>query len=298
MTYQRLDALPGCRILKNEPMSGHTSFQIGGPADRMVTVYDMSQLQAVLAVSREEEIPLFLLGRGSNILVSDRGYRGIVLRLDGDFKEIRVRAEGLEAGAGASLAALCKTARDHGLSGVSFAYGIPGSVGGALFMNAGAYGGEMKQVVAQCRYVDKGGREGSLQVSEMDLGYRQSRFQQEEKLITAVSFRLTPGDPELIRAEMEELMAKRRAKQPYTAASGGSTFKRPAAGYAAAMIEDCGLKGCSVGDAEVSEKHGGFIINRGKASCQDVLNLVAKVQETVQAKTGVLLECEIRRLGD
>lgn len=290
----------GCTVRQNEPMRLHTSFQVGGPADCFVIVHNLAQLQAAAGYIHTAGMPLFLLGNGSNLLVSDLGVRGAVLCLDGEFKEMRVLEDGVtvEAGAGATLAALCKFARDHSLRGLEFAYGIPGSVGGAVFMNAGAYGGEMKDVLLESTHLCADGSLGSHSLAELDLGYRKSRYQTEEKLITGASFRLEKGDKTEIGDKMDALMQKRVEKQPYDMPSGGSTFKRPAGAFAAALIEQCGLKGHACGKARVSEKHAGFVVNSGGATCAEVLRVIAQVRDRVYAQTGIRLECEIRLLGE
>lgn len=290
----------GCEVRENEPMHLHTSFQVGGPADCFVIVRTQAQLQAAMAAMCAAGAPVFFLGNGSNLLVSDRGVRGAVLYLSGEFKEIRVLEDGvtIEAGAGATLASLCTFARDNSLQGLEFAFGIPGSVGGAVFMNAGAYGGEIKDVLFETRHLSKDGRFGGYTLAELNLGYRKSRYQSEEKLITAARLRLEKGKKEEIAAKMEELMQKRIEKQPYNMPSGGSTFKRPEGAFAAALIEQCGLKGHSCGGAKVSEKHAGFVVNCGGATCADILHVVEDVKEKVYAETGMRLECEIRMLGD
>lgn len=282
----------------NEPMRLHTSFRIGGSADIFAKVTSREQLFALLAFAKENDIPLMLVGNGSNLLVSDNGIGGIVARLEGEFIEITPLDGGLlRAGAGASLSAFCKAALDNSLSGMEFAYGIPGSVGGAAFMNAGAYGGEMKDIIVSCEYITRGGESGELSGEECDFVYRGSIFQREPYIVTAVTVRLQPGDPTAIKAAMDDVMGRRKAKQPLELPSAGSVFKRPEGHFAGGLIEQCGLKGRCVGGAQVSKKHAGFIVNRGEATCSDVLGLVKLIQDTVLAETGVELECEIRMTG-
>lgn len=290
----------GCPLRADEPMARHTTFQIGGPADRFLTVENAAQLQGLLSCLRQAGIPYLVLGKGSNLLVSDKGIRGAVLHLGGDFKKVEVLPDGrtLRAGAGAPLASVCALARERSLTGLEFAWGIPGSVGGGAYMDAGAYGGEMRDVVSRVLHLGPDGAPGEARGEELCFGYRKSRYTGGEDIITAVEFTLQPGDPAAIAGKMEELMARRKDKQPYDMPSAGSVFKRPQNGFAAALIEQCGLKGRRVGGAQVSEKHAGFIVNTGGASCQDVLELIAVIQKTVEERTGTCLECEVRVTGE
>ena len=290
----------GCRCLAGEPMAPHTTFKIGGPADRMVVLETEGQLSGVLGVLEEQALPWMVLGNGSNLLVSDLGIRGAVLCLAGDFKRVSLSADGrtLRAGAGASLATACAFARERELSGLEFAWGIPGSVGGAVYMNAGAYGGEMKDVVKGVRYVTPQGRRETAAGDALGFSYRKSCFTGIRHVITGVECALAPGSHSQIAAQMEELMDRRKEKQPYDLPSAGSVFKRPQNGFAAALIDQCGLKGRRVGGAQVSRKHAGFIVNTGGATCQDVLELIQIIQETVKAQAGIALECEVRRVGE
>ncbi len=290
----------GCPLRVDEPMARHTTFQIGGPADRFLTVENAAQLQGLLSCLRQAGIPYLVLGKGSNLLVSDKGIRGAVLHLGGDFKKVEALPDGrtLRAGAGAPLASVCALARERSLTGLEFAWGIPGSVGGGAYMDAGAYGGEMRDVVSRVLHLGPDGAPGEARGEELCFGYRKSRYTGGEDIITAVEFTLQPGDPAAIAGKMEELMARRKDKQPYDMPSAGSVFKRPQNGFAAALIEQCGLKGRRVGGAQVSEKHAGFIVNTGGASCQDVLELIAVIQKTVEEQTGTCLECEVRVTGE
>lgn len=290
----------GCPLRVDEPMARHTTFQIGGPADRFLTVENVAQLQGLLSCLRQAGIPYLVLGKGSNLLVSDKGIRGAVLHLGGDFKKVEVLPDGrtLRAGAGAPLASVCALARERSLTGLEFAWGIPGSVGGGAYMDAGAYGGEMRDVVSRVLHLGPDGAPGEARGEELCFGYRKSRYTGGEDIITAVEFTLQPGDPAAIAGKMEELMGRRKDKQPYDMPSAGSVFKRPQNGFAAALIEQCGLKGRRVGGAQVSEKHAGFIVNTGGASCQDVLELIAVIQKTVEERTGTCLECEVRVTGE
>ena len=290
----------GCPLRVDEPMARHTTFQIGGPADRFLTVENAAQLQGLLSCLRQAGIPYLVLGKGSNLLVSDKGIRGAVLHLGGDFKKVEVLPDGrtLRAGAGAPLASVCALARERSLTGLEFAWGIPGSVGGGAYMDAGAYGGEMRDVVSRVLHLGPDGAPGEARGEELCFGYRKSRYTGGEDIITAVEFTLQPGDPAAIAGKMEELMARRKDKQPYDMPSAGSVFKRPQNGFAAALIEQCGLKGRRVGGAQVSEKHAGFIVNTGGATCQDVLVLISIIQKTVEEQTGTCLECEVRVTGE
>ena len=290
----------GCPLRVDEPMARHTTFQIGGPADRFLTVENAAQLQGLLSCLRQAGIPYLVLGKGSNLLVSDKGIRGAVLHLGGDFKKVEVLPDGrtLRAGAGAPLASVCALARERSLTGLEFAWGIPGSVGGGAYMDAGAYGGEMRDVVSRVLHLGPDGAPGEARGEELCFGYRKSRYTGGEDIITAVEFTLQPGDPAAIAGKMEELMGRRKDKQPYDMPSAGSVFKRPQNGFAAALIEQCGLKGRRVGGAQVSEKHAGFIVNTGGATCQDVLELIAVIQKTVEEQTGTCLECEVRVTGE
>ena len=283
--------------IQNEPMASHTTFHIGGAADVLITVRNIDELRLVIGACRDEKIPFMILGKGSNLLVSDSGIAGAVIALDGDFRSISVDGSTITVGAAASLTRLCTVALDHGLTGLEFAYGIPGSVGGAVYMNAGAYGGETKDVVTGVTYLTPEGELGTYPADQLAFGYRTSIFKQNKNIILSAVYTLAPGDPAAIRGQMDDVMNRRRSKQPLEFPSAGSVFKRPVGAFAGTLIEQCGLKGASVGGAQVSEKHAGFIINAGGATCDDVMNLVALVQDTVKRKTGYDLECEIIRTG-
>ena len=283
-------------LKQNVPMSEHTSFKIGGNADLFVSPQNADELSAVLACLKKERIPYFILGKGSNLLVSDKGIEGAVVHLQ-RLDKITVKGDTVTAGAGASLAAVCVVAMQNGLSGLEFAYGIPGSVGGAMYMNAGAYGGEMSQVVLSAKGIDSNGKTVSLSLGEMQLGYRTSIFKKNGMAVTEITFKLERGNSAEIQAEMEDFMARRRDKQPLQYPSAGSTFKRPEGHFAGALIEKNGLKGTRVGGAMVSEKHAGFLINYDNATANDVLTLMKKVQEKVLIADGVKLEPEIIFVG-
>lgn len=275
------------------PMKEHTSFKIGGNADFFISVKSIDELKTTISLCRECEVPYMLIGNGSNLLVSDSGIRGAVIRLDGEFKSITIEGDTIVAGAGASLTKLCLDAQKASLTGLEFGYGIPGSVGGAAYMNAGAYGGEMKDVIVSCTHLDPELNVGTFTLNELDLSYRHSAYMKGEYIILSVTLKLKKGDSAEIRNRMEELMQKRMDKQPLEYPSAGSVFKRPEGAFAAALIEECGLKGRSVGGAQVSEKHSGFIVNKGSATCQDVLDLVKIIQDEVKEKTGFELHREI-----
>ena len=298
--YKPLFERFGCEVKADEPMKNHTSFKIGGCADLFVTVSRTEQLVQVIRRAGDNRIPLFILGNGSNLLVSDKGIRGIVLKLGGEFCDIGWNEDGtIRCGAGAQLSKLCAFALEHSLTGLEFAWGIPGSCGGAAFMDAGAYGGEMKDVVTSCEHIDLcTGEAGRFEGEELDFAYRHSVYSGGGYVITALHLRLKEGDKEEIRAKMDDLMGRRKDKQPLEYPSAGSVFKRPVGYFAGGLIEQCGLKGAQVGGAMVSPKHAGFIVNVGGATCEDVLGLIASIQKTVKEETGVELECEVRKTGE
>lgn len=287
-------ALPGVELRAGELLSAHTSFRIGGPAEVMACPRTEAELTAVLAACKARGIRHQILGGGTNILAPDEGLPGVVISTRG-LDGLRMTGENqISAGAGVPLARLAVFAQQHGLAGLEFAHGIPGTVGGGLYMNAGAYGGELVQVAVAADFLTPEGELRRFDAPAMALGYRHSAFMALEGVIVSGTFRLTPGDPAEIRARMRELMEKRKASQPLELPSAGSTFKRPVGGYAAALIQEAGLKGFRVGDAAVSEKHSGFVVNLGRATSADVLELIAQVQERVKANSGIELEPEVR----
>ena len=286
----------GIDVKLNEPMKNHNGFKTGGNADIFITLGDRELLCALVETANSLEIPLFILGKGSNLLVSDNGIEGAVVSL-AKMDEIIIDGETVTAKAGTSLTALCVAVANQGLSGLEFAYGIPGSVGGALYMNAGAYGGEMADVVFDAQFVTQNGQVGTIEKGDMNLGYRTSCFKQNGNIITDVTFKLIKGDKEEIWEKMNTLMGKRREKQPLEYPSAGSTFKRPEGHFAGALIEENGFKGKGVGGAQVSEKHAGFVINKSGATTKDILDLMKKIQETVLEKNGVKLEPEVIFVG-
>lgn len=284
----------GIPLAEQEPMTRRTTFGIGGPA-LLLRPRSRAELQATMTLCREAGEEPFILGRGSNLLVSDSGISRPVIQLDGDFTAITREGNTLRCGAGASLIAVCRAAAENSLSGIEWGYGIPGSLGGGVYMNAGAYGGEMKDILTEVTFLDEAGEYRTLPAAELSLSYRHSIFEDRPgTVIVEAVLALTPGDPAAIRAAMEDYMSRRREKQPLEYGSAGSTFKRPVGNYASALVDQCGLKGLSVGGAEVSRKHAGFIINRGGATAADVRELIAEVQRIVREKTGYTLECEIK----
>ncbi len=298
--YTLLDAAllrAGIPSEKDENMCAHTSFKIGGPADRFLRLADEAALSAALRALRETDTPYFVLGNGSNLLVPDEGLRGAVLSLEGAFKSVELSGNArLRCGSAASLASVCAFARGNALTGLEFAWGIPGSLGGALYMNAGAYDGEMKQVTSRVWFLEADGTPASLSGDALGFGYRTSAFMGTKRVITKAELQLEHGVEAEITARMDDLMQRRKSKQPVELPSAGSVFKRPQGYFAGTLIEQCGLKGYAVGGACVSEKHAGFIVNRGGATCADVERLIEFIQETVLRKTGVQLEPEIRRV--
>lgn len=284
----------GIPLAEQEPMTRRTTFGIGGPA-LLLRPRSRAELQAAMTLCREAGEEPFILGRGSNLLVSDSGISRPVIQLDGDFTAITREGNTLRCGAGASLIAVCRVAAENSLSGIEWGYGIPGSLGGGVYMNAGAYGGELRDVLTEVTFLDEAGEYRTLPAAELSLSYRHSIFEDRPgTVIVGAVLTLTPGDPAAIRAAMEDYMSRRREKQPLEYGSAGSTFKRPVGNYASALVDQCGLKGLSVGGAEVSRKHAGFIINRGGATAADVRELIAEVQRIVREKTGYTLECEIK----
>ena len=284
----------GIPLAEQEPMTRRTTFGIGGPA-LLLRPRSRAELQAAMTLCREAGEEPFILGRGSNLLVSDSGISRPVIQLDGDFTVITREGNTLRCGAGASLIAVCRAAAENSLSGIEWGYGIPGSLGGGVYMNAGAYGGELRDVLTEVTFLDEAGEYRTLPAAELSLSYRHSIFEDRPgTVIVEAVLTLTPGDPAAIRAAMEDYMSRRREKQPLEYGSAGSTFKRPVGNYASALVDQCGLKGLSVGGAEVSRKHAGFIINRGGATAADVRELIAEVQRIVREKTGYTLECEIK----
>ena len=288
---------PELELRTEEPMARHTTFRVGGPARLMAFPRDKKEIKAAVRAADQMGVVPFFLGNGSNLLVADEGVEAFVIKTGGldQTREVNRR---LRAECGIPLSRLAMAALGRGLTGLEFAHGIPGSLGGAVVMNAGAYGGEMVQVLTAVTYLDETGQEHTVPAEQCQLTYRHSMFTDHPAwLVLEAEMELEQGDAEEIRAKMEDLAQRRKSKQPLEYPSAGSTFKRPAGHFAAALIEQCGLKGLTVGGAQVSEKHAGFVINRGGATCADILKLTDQIKETVLRETGVALELEVRTLG-
>ena len=286
------------RVLVDEPMKRHTTFRIGGPADFFLLPSTVDEVRGILEICREEELPYFILGNGSNLLVSDKGYRGVIIQLYRNFSNISVEGNEICASSGALLSQIAAAARNASLTGFEFAGGIPGTLGGAVFMNAGAYGGELKDVLKEAVVMTEQGEILTLPVEKLDMGYRTSRVKKAGYLVLEARLVLEQGDMDKIRDITKDLTEKRVSKQPLEYPSAGSTFKRPEGYFAGKLIMDAGLRGYQVGDAQVSEKHCGFVINKGNATAADVLTLIENVREKVQEQFGVTLEPEVKFLGE
>jgi len=290
----RFDHIP---IKRDAPMARYTTLHLGGPADMIVCPERPEQIREVLVEANALELPLVIIGNGSNLLVKDGGIRGLVVRMCRDMQNIEISGDRIRCEAGTMMSTLSNAAADAELGGLTFASGIPGTVGGGTYMNAGAYGGEMSQVVTLVEGFNMVGEPFRYGRPDMQFTYRHTRLMKEKKLITHVTFQLPQGRREDLLAEMVEFNRRRAEKQPLTNFSAGSTFKRPPEGYAAQMIDECGLKGCTIGGAQVSEKHAGFLINKG-GTAADFLALMAHVQHVVHEEKGVMLEPEVRILGE
>ena len=286
------------RVLVDEPMKRHTTFRIGGPADFFLLPSTVDEVRGILEICREEELPYFILGNGSNLLVSDKGYRGVIIQLYRNFSNISVEGNEICASSGALLSQIAAAARNASLTGFEFAGGIPGTLGGAVFMNAGAYGGELKDVLKEAVVMTEQGEILTLPVKKLDMGYRTSRIKKAGYLVLEARLVLEQGDMDKIRDITKDLTEKRVSKQPLEYPSAGSTFKRPEGYFAGKLIMDAGLRGYQVGDAQVSEKHCGFVINKVTATAADVLTLIENVREKVQEQFGVTLEPEVKFLGE
>lgn len=286
------------RVLQQEPMKNHTTFKVGGPARYFVRPADRRELAAVISLCRRADRKWFILGNGSNLLVCDKGIDRVVIAMEEGFGDVRFEGTLAIAGAGILLSRLARTAWDNGLTGLEFAAGIPGTLGGAVVMNAGAYGGEIKDVLEWVRVLNAEGKEEVLPASAMGLAYRSSILQGKKMIVLEAGLRLLQGDKEESKKRMEELAAARREKQPLEYPSAGSTFKRPEGYFAGKLIQDAGLRGKQIGGAQVSEKHCGFIINRENASAEDILDLCAFVAGEVKKQFGVKLELEVKVLGE
>lgn len=297
--YQELCSAAGNgSVLQNEPLSAHTTFRIGGPADYFVTPTSAEEIGNVIETCRKWDVPYYVMGNGSNLLVGDKGFRGVIIQIFKAMKEIRVEGNRIYAQAGALLSKVAAAACEAELTGIEFASGIPGTLGGAVRMNAGAYGGEMKQVLESATVLAGKGDIRTLSVEEMKMGYRTSIVSRMDYVVLEAVIRLQPGSRDEIRARMEELREKRVEKQPLEFGSAGSTFKRPEGYFAGKLIEDAGLRGFRVGNAQVSEKHCGFVINRGGATAMEVLELMEEVSRRVEENSGVRLEPEVKKIGE
>lgn len=292
------EMIPSENILQNEDMDMHTTFRVGGPARYMLMIETKEQLAKVVRYLNIIEADYFLLGNGSNLLVSDKGYQGIVLKLTGEFNEIKVEGNKIFCGAAAMLSQVAKAAADNSLGGMEFASGIPGSLGGAMVMNAGAFDGEMQQITESVTVINPEGEELTLDNSTMEFSYRNSVIKGSKFIVTSAVIKLAPANKDDVVALMNDLNARRRAKQPLEYPSAGSTFKRPEGYFAGKLIMDAGLRGFSIGGAQVSDKHCGFVINKGNASAADIYDVIGQVQETVKDKFNVKLEREVILLGD
>lgn len=288
-----------CEFLYDEPMYKYNTMKVGGNAEALIKPCSISCLSEVIAMCNEHGIRYHVIGKGSNIIVSDEGISGLIIVIGDDLSRIELIDDNtIECEAGASLSKVCSFAYRHSLTGLEFAWGIPGSVGGAVYMNAGAYDGEMSEVVMSCTQIDLDGNVSEIENKDMDFSYRHSCFFGTKAVVAVVRIRLNKGDKTAIKARMDELLMRRKTRQPLEYPSSGSTFKRPKGSYASLLIEQCGLKGTSVGGAEVSQKHSGFIINKDGASCEDIKRLVAIVKERVNSQTGYKLDCEMQILED
>lgn len=289
----------GCTVAEHAPMAAATTFRVGGPADLLIDMPSPEAAVQVIAVCQQEHIPWMLIGKGSNLLVGDKGIRGAVLRLDGHCATPQMRENNrLYAPAGLSLTRLCLFAREQGLAGLEFAYGIPGSVGGAVYMNAGAYGGQMADVLESADILTPDGTVRTLTLAQLDMSYRHTRLMTEPGIVLGATLCLQPDDTAAIAARMKDLITRRQDKQPLEYPSAGSFFKRPEGHFAGALVEQAGMKGYRVGGAQVSEKHAGFVINRDSATAGDIRTLCADVQKAVRQQFSVDLEPEVRFIGE
>ncbi len=283
----------GCKCAADEPLSAYTTFKIGGRCELMVFINSHESLSQLVKSANAVGVKYMVLGNGSNVLFSDDGYSGVIFLMGHDFSDISVSDNKITASAGAMLSKVCRTALDSSLCGMEFAWGIPGTVGGAVYMNAGAYGGEMKDIVAAVTCLTPSGDIVTYQKDELDFGYRHSRFKESGEIVLSAEYNLAKGDYDEIKSKMDELMNRRKSRQPLEYPSAGSAFKRPEGTFAGLVIEESGLKGYKVGGAQISQKHANFIINLGGATACDVLTLVSDVKRIVKEKTGFSLECEI-----
>ena len=286
------------QIYVDEPLSKHTTFRVGGAADYFVLPEKTEEVRELVALCRKVHMPYYILGNGSNLLVSDKGYRGLIIQIYKNMSEIQATEEMIRAQAGALLSRVGNVALEEGLTGFEFAAGIPGTVGGAVVMNAGAYGGEMKDILYRVTVLTPEGKIKTLKKEELELGYRTSVIAKKNYIVLEAEYRLQKGDKADIRSRMNELKEKRTSKQPLEYPSAGSTFKRPEGYFAGKLIQDAGLRGFQAGGAQVSEKHCGFVINKDNATAADITELIKQVSEKVMQEFGVQLEPEVKRLGD
>lgn len=297
--YYELCSITGEKnILKDEPMSAHTTFRIGGPADYFAMPSSAEEIRRIVSLCIEQEVPYYIIGNGSNLLVGDKGFRGVIIQIFKNMRDIRTEGETVTAQAGALLSKVAATAYDAGLTGFEFASGIPGTLGGAVRMNAGAYGGEMSQVLKSADVLTAEGEVLTIPVEEMKMGYRTSIVSRMDYVVLGAQLVLSRGSKEDIRAKMDELKEKRVSKQPLEFGSAGSTFKRPEGYFAGKLIEDAGLRGFRIGNAQVSEKHCGFVINRGGATAAEVAELMDHIIRRVEETSGVRLQPEVKKIGE
>ncbi|MDO4941261.1 MAG: UDP-N-acetylmuramate dehydrogenase [Lachnospiraceae bacterium] len=286
------------QILLKEPMKKHTTFKVGGPADIFVELENAEQLRDILAAAEEFDMPVYIIGNGSNLLVGDLGYRGLIIQIYKGMNQIKVNGNQMKVQAGALLSTIARKALEHNLGGFEFASGIPGTLGGAVAMNAGAYGGEMKQVIRQATVLTRSGELKVLTVDELELGYRKSAVIDKDYIVLEAILEFVPDEREVIQGKMNEYAQARKNKQPLEYPSAGSTFKRPVGYFAGKLIDDTGLRGFSYGGAQVSEKHCGFVINKDHATAKDIVTLMKEVNQKVTEKFGVSLEPEVKMIGD
>lgn len=297
--YEELKVLIDEKLInRDEKLSKHTTFRVGGPADFLVQVDSVESLQKVYLLCKEHKIPYYIIGNGSNLLVGDLGFRGVIIEICNKMNKVSCERDVITAEAGALLSKVARVALDHELTGLEFAAGIPGTLGGATVMNAGAYGGEMKDVIVSVTVLNEAGNMEEIPVESLALGYRTSNIERNHMIVLEVKLQLAEGNKESIQGRMDELKVQRVTKQPLEYPSGGSTFKRPEGYFAAKLIDDTGLRGFQVGGAQVSEKHCGFVINKGDATAQDIIDLMSEVSQRVEAKYSVTLEPEIKRIGE
>ncbi len=283
----------GCKFCYDESLKKYNTFKLGGNCRLLVKINSAESCIAVKKVCKENDIPYVVIGNGSNLIIDDDGFNGVVILIGNDFSEIKLVSDTeIYCEAGALLSSFCVFSRENSLSGAEFAYGIPGSIGGAVYMNAGAYGGEIKDIISYCDVIDENNEIRRLTPDELSLSYRHSSVMGTEKIIIGAAFSLKKGEKSEIKSVMEDFMNRRKSKQPLEYGSAGSTFKRPEGSYASLLIDECGLKGYSVGGAEVSEKHAGFVINKNNATFSDVMSVIEDVRNIVKEKTGYILECE------